>query len=84
MSAFYYLEIIEAKKGNDIVRWFYEGRDLFSKEGTNTLVTGDEVIKELWELLEKGYTATGTTKETKTTNFTSTKDLLVYCFKNVK
>ena len=84
MSAFYYLELIEAKKNDNIVRWFYEGKDYFSKEGVDGLIKGDDVIKELWDLINEGYIATVTSKEGKITKFTSTKDLLIYCFQDIK
>ena len=84
MSGVYFLEVIEAKKEKEKVCWFYEGKDLFSKEGSEGLVKGDEVVKELFELLEKGFTVVATSKDGKVTNFSSSKDLLVYCFSNQK
>ena len=46
MSAIYYYEIIEVKKGNDKKLWFYEGQDLFSGEDYNLIKGSDlELVK---------------------------------------
>ena len=62
MSAVYYYEIIEVKKGNDKKLWFYEGQDLFSGEDYN-LIKGSDLVNTLMKLSEDGYKIKATTKD---------------------
>ena len=62
MSAVYYYEIIEVKKGNDKKLWFYEGQDLFSGEDAD-LIKGSDLVNTLMKLSEDGYKIKATTKD---------------------
>ena len=62
MSAVYYYEIIEVKKGNDKKLWFYEGQDLFSGEDAD-LIRGSDLVNTLMKLSEDGYKIKATTKD---------------------
>lgn len=75
MSAVYYYEIIEVKKGNDKKLWFYEGQDLFSGEDYN-LIKGSDLVNTLMKLSEDGYKIKATTKDGVVSTFKNIDDFL--------
>lgn len=75
MSAVYYYEIIEVKKGNDKKLWFYEGQDLFSGEDYN-LINGSDLVNTLMKLSEDGYKIKATTKDGVVSTFKNIDDFL--------
>ena len=75
MSAIYYYEIIEVKKGNDKKLWFYEGQDLFSGEDYN-LIKGSDLVNTLMKLSEDGYKIKATTKDGVVSTFKNIDDFL--------
>lgn len=75
MSAVYYYEIIEVKKGNDKKLWFYEGQDLFSGEDAN-LIKGSDLVNTLMKLSEDGYKIKATTKDGVVSTFKNIDDFL--------
>ena len=75
MSAIYYYEIIEVKKGNDKKLWFYEGRDLFSGEDAD-LIKGSDLVNTLMKLSEDGYKIKATTKDGVVSTFKNIDDFL--------
>lgn len=75
MSAIYYYEIIEVKKGNDKKLWFYEGQDLFSGEDAN-LIKGSDLVNTLMKLSEDGYKIKATTKDGVVSTFKNIDDFL--------
>ena len=75
MSAVYYYEIIEVKKGNDKKLWFYEGQDLFSGEDAN-LIKGSDLVNILMKLSEDGYKIKATTKDGVVSTFKNIDDFL--------
>ena len=75
MSAIYYYEIIEVKKGNDKKLWFYEGQDLFSGEDAD-LIKGSDLVNTLMKLSEDGYKIKATTKDGVVSTFKSIDDFL--------
>lgn len=77
MSAVYYYEIIEVKKGNDKKLWFYEGQDLFSGEDAN-LIKGSDLVNTLMKLSEDGYKIKATTKDGVVSTFKNIDDSLTY------
>ncbi len=75
MSAVYYYEIIEVKKGNDKKLWFYEGQDLFSGEDAD-LIKGSDLVNILMKLSEDGYKIKATTKDGVVSTFKNIDDFL--------
>ena len=75
MSAVYYYEIIEVKKGNDKKLWFYEGQDLFSGEDAD-LIRGSDLVNTLMKLSEDGYKIKATTKDGVVSTFKNIDDFL--------
>ena len=75
MSAVYYYEIIEVKKGNDKKLWFYEGQDLFSGEDAD-LIKGSDLVNTLMKLSEDGYKIKATTKDGVVSTFKNIDDFL--------
>ena len=75
MSAVYYYEIIEVKKGNDKKLWFYEGQDLFSGEDAD-LIKGSDLVNTLMKLSEDGYKIKVTTKDGVVSTFKNIDDFL--------
>ena len=75
MSAIYYYEIIEVKKGNDKKLWFYEGQDLFSGEDAD-LIKGSDLVNTLMKLSEDGYKIKATTKDGVVSTFKNIDDFL--------
>ena len=75
MSAVYYYEIIEVKKGNDKKLWFYEGQDLFSGEDAD-LIKGSDLVNTLMKLSEGGYKIKATTKDGVVSTFKNIDDFL--------
>ena len=75
MSAVYYYEIIEVKKGNDKKLWFYEGQDLFSCEDAD-LIKGSDLVNTLMKLSEDGYKIKATTKDGVVSTFKNIDDFL--------
>ena len=75
MSAIYYYEIIEVKKGNDKKLWFYEGQDLFSGEDAD-LIRGSDLVNTLMKLSEDGYKIKATTKDGVVSTFKNIDDFL--------
>ena len=75
MSAVYYYEIIEVKKGNDKKLWFYEGQDLFSGEDAN-LIKGSDLVNTLMKLSKDGYKIKATTKDGVVSTFKNIDDFL--------
>ena len=75
MSAVYYYEIIEVKKGNDKKLWFYEGQDLFSGEDAD-LIKGCDLVNTLMKLSEDGYKIKVTTKDGVVSTFKNIDDFL--------
>lgn len=75
MSAIYYYEIIEVKKGNHKKLWFYEGQDLFSGEDAD-LIKGSDLVNTLMKLSEDGYKIKATTKDGVVSTFKNIDDFL--------
>ncbi len=75
MSAVYYYEIIEVKKGNDKKLWFYEGQDLFSGEDAD-LIKGSDLVNTLMKLSKDGYKIKATTKDGVVSTFKNIDDFL--------
>lgn len=75
MSAIYYYEIIEVKKGNDKKLWFYEGQDLFSGEDAD-LIKGSDLVNTLMKLSKDGYKIKATTKDGVVSTFKNIDDFL--------
>lgn len=75
MSAVYYYEIIEVKKGNNKKLWFYEGQDLFSGEDAD-LIKGSDLVNTLMKLSEDGYKIKATTKDGVVSTFKNIDDFL--------
>ena len=75
MSAVYYYEIIEVKKGNNKKLWFYEGQDLFSGEDAD-LIRGSDLVNTLMKLSEDGYKIKATTKDGVVSTFKNIDDFL--------
>ena len=75
MSAVYYYEIIEVKKGNNKKLWFYEGQDLFSGEDAD-LIKGSDLVNTLMKLSKDGYKIKATTKDGVVSKFKNIDDFL--------